>query len=96
VPYGGSVTLTQDGDYLGSYVDHDVSRRELARHSERDADASLRYHTDIMKQCRFIRQFLLRTAPDPASLKAFDLYARRPDSFLHHEHLGLPRPVLRE
>lgn len=73
VPYGGSVTFTEDGDYLGKYVDHDATRREFARHCERDADASLRYHTDIMKQCRFIRQFLLRTAPDPTSLKPFDL-----------------------
>ena len=73
VPYGGSVTFTEDGDYLGSYVDHDVTRREYARFSERDADASLRYHTDIMRQCRFIRQFLLRTPPDPTSLKPFDI-----------------------
>lgn len=73
VPYGGSVTFTQDGDYFGSYVDEDVSRREMARFSERDADASLRYHADIMRQCRFIRQFLLRTAPDPTSLKPFDI-----------------------
>jgi phytoene dehydrogenase-like protein len=73
VPYGGSVTFTRDGDYLGNYVDHDVARRELARHNERDADADLRYHTDIMRQCRFIRQFLLRTAPDPTSLKPFDI-----------------------
>jgi len=73
VPYGGSCTIAQNGDILGSYVDDDVSRRELARHSERDADASVRYHRDIMRQCRFIRQFLLRTAPDPTSFRPRDL-----------------------
>ncbi len=73
VPYGGSVTLTQDGDYLGSYIDPDASRREMARHSPRDADAEVRYWRDIMRQCRFIRQFLLRTAPDPTSFKPRDL-----------------------
>ncbi len=73
VPYGGSVTLTQSGDYLGSYLDHDLTRREMARHSHRDADAEVRYWRDIMRQCRFIRQFLLRTAPDPASFKPRDL-----------------------
>jgi len=73
VPYGGSCTIAQNGDILGSYVDEDVNRRELARHSERDADASVRYHRDIMRQCRFIRQFLLRTAPDPTSFKLRDL-----------------------
>ncbi|MEJ8569162.1 phytoene desaturase family protein [Elongatibacter sediminis] len=73
VPYGGSVTMSQNGDILGSYVDEDVSRREIARHSERDADAVVRYHRDIMRQCRFIRQFLLRTAPDPTSFRPSDI-----------------------
>ena len=73
VPYGGSCTIAQNGDILGRYVDADVNRRELARHSQRDADASVRYHRDIMRQCRFIRRFLLRTAPDPTSFRLRDL-----------------------
>ena len=73
VPYSGSVTLAEDGNYLGSYVDPDASRRELQRHSHRDADAEVRFWRDIMRQCRFIRQFLLRTAPDPTSFKPRDL-----------------------
>ncbi len=73
VPYGGSATISQNGDYLGSYVDPDVSRREMARLSPRDADAKVRFDRDIMRQCRFIRQFLLRTAPDPTSFKPRDL-----------------------
>ena len=75
VPFGGSVTLAQNGDYFGHYIDHDVSRREMQRHSHRDANAAVRFDRDIMRQCRFIRQFLLRTAPDPASFKARDLMA---------------------
>ncbi|NRB71236.1 MAG: NAD(P)/FAD-dependent oxidoreductase, partial [Xanthomonadales bacterium] len=73
VPYGGSVTISQNGDYYASYVDGDASRREMMRHSHRDADAEHRFERDIMRQCRFIRQFLLRTAPDPASFKPRDL-----------------------
>ena len=73
VPYGGTVTLAQNGDYLGGYIDADAARREIARHSPRDADAEVRYWRDIMRQCRFIRQFLLRTAPDPTSFKPRDL-----------------------
>jgi len=73
VPYGGSVTISQNGDYYGSYIDPDVSRREMQRHSHRDADAEERFWRDIMRQCRFIRQFLLRTAPDPTSFKPRDL-----------------------
>ena len=73
VPYGGNATISQNGDYIGSYIDADVSRREMARLSPRDADAKVRFDRDIMRQCRFIRQFLLRTPPDPASLKPRDL-----------------------
>ena len=73
VPYGGSATLSENGDYIGSYVDPDASRREMARLSPRDANAKVRFDRDIMRQCRFIRQFLLRTAPDPASFKPRDL-----------------------
>ncbi len=70
VPYGGGVTFTRDGDYLGGYVDKDVKRREIARHNAHDADAWQRYSRDTMRQCRFIRSLLLRTPPDPTSLKA--------------------------
>jgi phytoene dehydrogenase-like protein len=73
VPYGGSVTIAQNGDYIGSYVDPDLARREVARHSERDANATVRYDRDIMRQCRYIRKFLLTTAPDPTSFKPRDL-----------------------
>ena len=74
VPYGGSATISQNGDYLGTYVDADLSRREIARHSQRDADASVRFDRDIMRQCRLIRKLLLRTPPDPTSFKPRDLF----------------------
>ena len=73
VPYGGAATMSQNGDYIGSFVDPDVSRRDMARLSPRDADAKVRFDRDLMRQCRFIRQFLLRTAPDPTSFKPRDL-----------------------
>ena len=73
VPYAGSATMSQNGDYIGSYADPDVSRREMARLSPRDADAKVRFDRDIMRQCRFIRQFLLRTTPDSTSFKPRDL-----------------------
>lgn len=73
VPYGGGVTFTRDGDLLGGYIDKDVKRREIARFSPRDADAWMRYSRDTMRQCRFIRSMLLRTPPDPTSLRPRDL-----------------------
>jgi phytoene dehydrogenase-like protein len=72
VPLQGSVTFKQNGDYLGSYHQPSVRRREIARHSKRDADAAIRFDADLMKWCRLIRGFLLRTPPDPASFKIRD------------------------
>ncbi|MBT8077292.1 MAG: NAD(P)/FAD-dependent oxidoreductase [Gammaproteobacteria bacterium] len=72
-PYGGSCTFMENGDYYASYPDHEVTYREMARHSKHDADAYVRYSADVMRQCRFIRDFLLTTPPDPTSLKPKDL-----------------------
>ena len=72
-PFGGSVTFMENGDYYGSYHDHEVAHREMARHSKRDADAYERYAADTMRQCRFIRDFILATPPDPTSFKPKDL-----------------------
>ena len=72
-PYGGSVTFMENGDYYGSYHDPEVAYREMSRFSVHDADASVRFGSDTMRQCRFIRDFLLRTPPDPTSFKPKDL-----------------------
>ncbi|MDA0796630.1 MAG: NAD(P)/FAD-dependent oxidoreductase [Proteobacteria bacterium] len=73
VPYGGGVTFKENGDYYGNHADHERLLREVARHSKRDASAYERYETDVMKQTRLIRPFLMRTPPDPTSLKPRDL-----------------------
>jgi phytoene dehydrogenase-like protein len=72
-PYGGSLTFMQNGDYFGSYHDPEVAYREMARFSRHDADAYARYSADTMRQCRLIRDFLLRTPPDPTSFKPRDI-----------------------
>jgi len=72
-PYGGSLQFMENGDYFGSYHDPEAAHREMARHSLHDADAYSRYSTDTMRQCRLIRDFLLRTAPDPTSFKPRDI-----------------------
>ena len=73
VPLQGSTTFKQNGDYFGSYHQSAVRRREISRHSKRDADASIRFDADLMKWCRLIRGFLLRTPPDPTSFKPRDI-----------------------
>ena len=72
-PYGGSVQFMENGDYYGSYHDPEVAYREMARFSRKDADAYKAYSADTMRQCRFIRDFLLSTAPDPTSFKPRDI-----------------------
>lgn len=72
-PFGGSVQFMENGDYYGSYHDPEVAHREKARHSKADADAYERYSADTMRQCRFIRDTLLRTPPDPTSFKPKDI-----------------------
>ena len=73
IPYEGGATFTRDGDYFAYMSDHDALRREIARHSEHDVDAYNRFSQTVIRQCRFIRPFLLRNAPDPTSLKPRDL-----------------------
>ena len=72
-PFGGSVQFMENGDYFGAYHDPEVAYREMARFSRRDADMYKVYRADTMRQCRFIRDFLLSTAPDPTSFKPRDL-----------------------
>ena len=73
IAYEGGAVLTRDGDFLGNYRDHEAHRREFARFSPRDAEAYDRYSRDVTRQCRFIQPLLMRTAPDPTSLKPRDL-----------------------
>ena len=73
IPYEGGASFSSDGDYFAYMSDHDALRREIARHSAHDADAYDRFSQTVIRQCRFIRPFLLRNAPDPTSLKPRDI-----------------------
>ena len=73
IPYEGNVTMLTGGDSLIAYSDHDMFRREIARHSRHDAEAYERYRRDVMRQCRFIKPMLMTTPPDPASFRPRDL-----------------------
>jgi phytoene dehydrogenase-like protein len=73
LPYEGGAVFMEGGDYLGMHRDHDANRREIARHSKRDAEAYDRYARDVLRHCRFIRPMLLRTPPDPSSFRPRDL-----------------------
>jgi phytoene dehydrogenase-like protein len=62
----------QGGGHLAVYDNHDALRREISRHSKRDAEAYDRYARDVMRQCKFIKPLLLREPPDPTSFKLRD------------------------
>jgi len=73
IPYEGGCTMMQNGDHLAIYDHHDSLRREISRHSKRDAEAYDRYSRDVMRQCRFIKPLLLREPPDPTSFRPRDI-----------------------
>jgi hypothetical protein len=73
IPYEGGCTMMQDGGHLALYDNHDALRREIARHSKRDAEAYDRYSRDVMRQCKFIKPLLMREPPDPTSFKPRDI-----------------------
>lgn len=74
IPYEGGCTMMRGGGHLALYYDnHDALRREIARHSVRDAEAYDRFFRDMLRQCRFIKPLLMRTPPDPTSFKPRDL-----------------------
>ncbi|MDH3473400.1 MAG: NAD(P)/FAD-dependent oxidoreductase [Rhodospirillales bacterium] len=73
VPYDGGATMMRNGDHLARYSDPDMHRREIARHSKRDAEAHERFATEMLRQCRFIKPLLMRTPPDPASFRPRDV-----------------------
>jgi phytoene dehydrogenase-like protein len=73
IPYEGGCTMMRDGGHLALYDNHDALRREIARHSKRDAEAYDRFARDVLRQCKFIKPLLLREPPDPTSFKPRDL-----------------------
>jgi phytoene dehydrogenase-like protein len=73
IPYEGSCTLMKNGGHLGFCDNKDALRREIARHSVRDAEAYDRFLRDLLRQCLFIKPLLQRVPPDPTSFKAQDI-----------------------
>src|SRR6202789_1610986 len=73
IPYDGGATMMRDGGYLALYDNHDALRREISRHSKRDAESYDRYVRDVLRQCKFIKPLLMREPPDPTSFKPRDL-----------------------
>ncbi len=73
VPYLGTVNFGDGDERLISYHDEQATYNELKRHSAHDADAMYRFQADLTRYSQFIRKTLLRTPPEPTSLKPRDI-----------------------
>src|SRR5215208_8253862 len=62
LPLESTLTPLPDGDYLAQWSDHDQNRRELARHSSRDAEAYDEFGLLLHRMARAVKP-LLKMAP---------------------------------
>jgi len=68
LPLESTLTPLANGDYLAQWNDHDQNRRELARHSARDAESYDEYGREMHQMARAVKPLLAMAPPDPASL----------------------------
>jgi len=61
------------GDYLAAWDDHDLTRRELYRHSPKDAEAYDEYARVMARAAKAIKPIINLIPPDPSSLSLRDL-----------------------
>ena len=73
LPLESTLTPLPNGDYLAQWSDHDQNRRELARHSLRDAEAYDEFGVLMHEMSRAVKPMLGMTPPDPGSLAPRDL-----------------------
>ncbi len=68
LPLESTLTPLPNGDYLAQWNDHDHNRRELARHSLRDAEAYDEFGLLLHRMARAVKPLLGMAPPDPGSL----------------------------
>ena len=73
LPLESTLTPLSNGDYLAQWSDHDQNRRELARHSSRDAEAYDEFGMVLHQMARLVKPILGVSPPDPASLHPREL-----------------------
>ncbi len=75
LPLESTFTPLPDGDYLVRWADHDATRRELYRHSPRDAEAYEEFGHLMYHMAYAVKPILSMVPPDPTSLHPRDLQA---------------------
>ncbi len=67
LPLPSTVTPLENGDYLAGWDDHDLTRREIYRHSPLDAEAHDEYSRVMARAAKAIRPIIGLVPPDPSS-----------------------------
>ena len=65
LPLDGTFTPMPNGDYLWRVNDHGKTHREIARHSQLDAEAYDEFGKAMQAMCRFVKPILSMVPPDP-------------------------------
>ncbi len=73
LPLESTLTPLANGDYLAQWNDHDQNKRELARHSLRDAEAYDDFSRLMHLMARAVKPMLSMTPPDPTSTSPREL-----------------------
>lgn len=73
LPLESTITPLPNGDYLGRWADHDQTRRELYRHSPKDAEAYDDFGTLMYQLAWAVKPILGMIPPNPISPSMRDL-----------------------
>jgi phytoene dehydrogenase-like protein len=73
MPLESTYVPLPDGNYLADWPDHDATKHEIARHSQRDSEAYDEYARTMRRLALAIRPLLSLIPPDPTSVSPGDL-----------------------
>ncbi|MEK6751403.1 MAG: NAD(P)/FAD-dependent oxidoreductase [Chloroflexota bacterium] len=73
LPLPSTVTPMENGDYLAAWDDHNLTRREIYRHSPKDAEAYDEYARVMARAAKAIKPIINLIPPDPTSLSMRDM-----------------------
>jgi phytoene dehydrogenase-like protein len=74
LPLPSTFTPMPNGDYIAFWDDHHQTRREIYRHSPKDAEAYDHYAALMYHMAKAVKPMLGMVPPDPTSLSPKDLY----------------------
>jgi phytoene dehydrogenase-like protein len=72
LPLESTFTPLPNGDYYAAWADHDKTRREIYRHSPKDAEAYDEFGTLMQHMAMAVKPILSMVPPDPTSLSPKD------------------------